>query len=578
MKDMKAKYHELIRKYEKRITVSNILVLYRYLSFVVTLLFYYITAPQKDIAHRLVIIAGMVLAYITLTLLYFNNRSNKTRIFILGIVETIENSIFIVISGGFASPFLWFYISSVFIAAVELSHLTAVIFAGVYFVSAIVSTLYVFAPNHNYDLIRLYLNTAISYIMVVEGILQLIRYAVKVEDKTDILSTINMELKEAKLKVEKTLKYCIEIYETVNIFNLHKNDNILQELTSHMKYLTGVEQILFIRLTPNEKRGSYTAFGLKEEEEEKIVLYTMDLLERESEEHTSGYYRFDDKILSIHFVMYDDDPCGVFVLVSNVKWNIYKYEQGERQFINTKEEIFDQNRVMPIFMKIAGIIVKRLEIDEMEEQLLISEEQNRIANEIHDIALQKLFAISCKLYVLSAANQNMELQNLKKELFDVKQSIDITMKELREAIYGFSWDKQGVDTFRIKLEKYTEDIRTLHGVEAYTVIEGDTQKITANRKNGLYRVICEAMNNAVRHGKARHINVKIVIDNSCADIRITDDGTGFDYNDYMHKDDKGLGLSNIYRIVDLLNGHVEINTQIMGGTEIIMSIPCRSAA
>lgn len=570
---------ELKLHYVKYIKVINIVLLYRYFSLLITSVLFFFTAPHKGIFQKLITIGGLVLACSILTYLYLNNRNNRKHIFVLTIVETLGNSIFIILSGGFASPYIWYFISTLLIAAVELPKYVAIFSATVYFFTASIATGAVLIPAANNDMIRLYLNTAIGYIIVATVLLQLIQYVVKVEEKTNCLSIINQELKEAKIKVEKTLKYCIEIYETVNIFNLDGNQNVLKELLDHIRHLTGVEQSMFIRLSPADKKGIYVSYGLQEGDKERVASRANQLIMEEPEDLSPKYCDFDGRRLSVHYVIHGENPCGAFVAITDEKY--FLQELGSENIDKfTKEQalLYDENSVIPIFMKIAGIVLKKLELDDIGEKLLISEEQNRIANEIHDVALQKLFGISCSLYVLSAESQKLSPEALKSELLGIKSSVDITMRELREAIYGFSWEKEGEDTFRKKLMKYTEEIRNLQGVAADTVIVGDTQRIRANQKNGLYRVICEAMNNAIRHGKATHIGVRVVIGITSTTVRITDDGNGFDYKEYQQQNNKGLGIGNIYRIIELLSGHIEMNSQITGGTEIFLSIPSRPAA
>jgi signal transduction histidine kinase len=578
MKKLNEIYKELIVIYDKQSTVDNILLAYRCFSFIVTLIVYYITAPHNYLIQKFLIMGGLILAYTTMTILYFHNRNDHRSVLTLSIAEMIENSIFLVISGGFASPFIWYFISTIFIAAVNLSNFIGVIISIVYFITASISTLFALPQAVNHDVFRLYINSAISYILVVIGILQLIRYAVKVEEKTMSLSLLNHELEEAKLKIEKTLKYSIEIYETVSIFNLHGGDNILIELLHHMSNLSGVEQLMFIRLTPIEKLGTYVSCGLCKEEEEILLNRCRELINKNSQNIDLIECDFKDKNLIIHYVVYEDAPCGVFALLTDKVWNDYKESDIVATASNHKEDTVRYSGVLPVFIQIAGIMLKKLEFDELEEQLLISEEQNRIANEIHDLVLQKLFAISCRLYVLSTSKEFGAEANLNEELLGIKKSIDLIMKELRETIYGFSWDKRGKDIFKIKLIEYIDEIKHLLGVEVNICIEGDTQIIRANQKHGLYRAICEAMNNAVNHGNAKHIDIRISISNLLTTVKITDDGIGFDYTEYKRKANKGLGLNNIYRIIDMLNGHIEIISHISGGTEFYMTIPCRTVA
>lgn len=570
---------QIVTEYKKNLKVFNFLMFYRYFSLIITSLLYWFITPNKVIYQKLIILFGLFMACGLLTFLYIRNRNHDKYKLILILIETVENSILIIISGGFASPFIWYFISTVFIAVVELSHKVAIVSAIIYFVIACISTIFRILPTENYDAITLYLNIAFSYVLVVIAILQLIQYAIQVEEKSACLTVINDELKEAKRKVEKSLKYCLDIYETVNIFSLDQDKNVLQELLHQMQHLSGAEQIILMCMTPMDKRGTFVSCGFhnKEEEEEivELVLSSMNELPGNQEKLDLSYKK---ERLSVHIISYDHNPNGAIITKTDEKWLLKEAafeEKGASPDYNSDQY---QYSALSIFLKIAGMILKKLEFDEMGELLLISEEQNRIANEIHDIVLQKLFAASCKLYVLSEGRGSDTKISLKDELLGVKQSIDVTMRELREAIYGFAWEKAGEDVFRNKLAKYADEINHLHESEVSTEIVGDTQKIRANQKIGLYRVICEAVNNAIRHGKAKNIHVKVMIGDSYTTVNITDDGGGFDYNEYLKKDEKGLGLGNIHRVIELLNGHVEMNSSIAGGTEILLSIPFTPAA
>ena len=566
--------------YFKQNSVVNIVLLYRYSSLLITSILYYFSAPHRFLLHRIVIISGMLLACGMFTYLYLNNKGNRHYILILTLVETFGNSFFIIVSGGFASPYIWYSISTLFITAVELRLQISIMQSAIYFCCASISTLVNIFETMNADIIRLYLNAAISYILVSLGLLQIIRYTAVNEEKTICLSNMNEELKEAKEKVEKTLKYCIEIYETVNIFNLDGSKNVIEELLTHMSNLCGVKESMFLHLNP-QKAGqieNYACYGLTKIEESQILSNAKKLLDRDKDKLATKYCEFETRRLILKPISHEKTVYGAFIAITDEKYFLNMYS-GLNLNNNSKEtELLEHYSIMPVLLKIAGIILKKIELDNLGEKLLISEEQNRIANEIHDVALQKLFAISCKLYVLSSKFQEQPEGTLSNELLSIKRSVDSTMRELRETIYGFSWEKEGEDTFKHKLISYTDEIQKLQGIEAVTEIIGDTQKIMTKQKNGLYRIICEALNNAVRHGNAKHVQVRITIEDIRTTVRITDDGKGFDYQEYLNKVDKGIGLGNINRIVKLLKGSIEVKTQLLGGTEIYLSIPCKITA
>ncbi len=557
----------------KQNSVVNIVLFYRYSSLLIASILYYFSSPHQFILHRIVIITGMLLACGIFTYIYLDNRGKRQYILILTLVETFGNSFFIIVSGGFASPYIWYSISTLFITAVELYLQISIVQSVIYFCCASISTLSKISETMNGDIIRLYLNIAISYILIAFGLLQIIRYTAVNEEKTICLSNMNEELKEAKEKVEKTLKYCIEIYETVNIFNLDGSKNVIEELLTHMRNLSGVKECMFLRLN-SQRAGqieNYTCYGLTELEQKQILSKAKKLIGKDTEKLAIKYCDFNTKRLVLKPISHGKTVYGAFIAITDEKYflNIHSCLNSK------KKELLEHYSVMPVFLKIAGIILKKMELDDLGEKLLISEEQNRIANEIHDVALQKLFAISCNLYVLSSKIQEEPNVALSNELLSIKHSVDNTMRDLRETIYGFSWEKEGEDTFKHKLISYTEEIKKLQGIEAVTEIIGDTQKIMTKQKNGLYRIICEALNNAVRHGNAMHIKVQIIIEDKKTTVTITDDGKGFDYQEYLNKADKGIGLGNIDRIVKLLNGSLEVKTQILGGTEIYLSIPSK---
>jgi len=571
-------YDKLRSKAKNAFSVTNILIIYRYISFLVCMFLYFITAPQDNIGRKIGIMCMLVIVFSTMGCLYLENREDRKNTLILSIVEAVENSIFIIISGGFTSPFIWYFVSTVFITAVKISYFLAVVYSAVYFIIAAVSSIYFLQSVNNIEVERLHMNTAISCIIIVFVILQLIRYAEKVEEKSQILAQLNRQLEEAGRKVEKTLKYSIEVYETINIFNSHGSGDILFKLLEHFSYISGINQLILIRLTSPEDFGSYISYGLSAFDSQKIHAKAMELISGDQMQSAQIKSKFDDGFIAINYIKYESDICGAFVaftqneeMLPDVSDNFF----GKEAYNQYRENIIMQNYdIFPLFMKIAGIAIKQLEFKKIEEQLLISEEQNRIANEIHDIVLQRLFAISCKLYVLSRAETS---GNLNGNLMEIKESIDMAMKELRETIYGLSWEKKGKDTFRQKLTDYAKELQMMHDVKINLSFHGDMQKINQNQKRGLYRVICESMSNAIRHGKAKHIDVQLIIDNDKLHIQIADDGTGFDFETVRQKKEIGLGLNNISRIIEMMNGKISFKTGTAQSTRVIMEIPCKPA-
>lgn len=88
-------------------------------------------------------------------------------------------------------------------------------------------------------------------------------------------------------------------------------------------------------------------------------------------------------------------------------------------------------------------------------------------------------------------------------------------------------------------------------------------------KKAVYRIICEAVGNSVRHGKCSRIMIVLKIQKEYIELDITDDGVGFD----LDKGSKGLGIQNIHNLVYYFNGSIDIESRLGKGTAIHIKFP-----
>ena len=156
-------------------------------------------------------------------------------------------------------------------------------------------------------------------------------------------------------------------------------------------------------------------------------------------------------------------------------------------------------------------IVKRERVVEirMKNQMVIIEERNRIANEIHDSVSQRLFGIVCSLHSLQAKSREMTTEELNEELQFLSQSASTTLKELRAAIYRLSSTKNGEESLFVRLQTYLDEYARLHAIRIDCQLTGDEATISDALKQALYRIICEACGNAVRHGQCQVIEIRL---------------------------------------------------------------------
>jgi two-component system NarL family sensor kinase len=195
-------------------------------------------------------------------------------------------------------------------------------------------------------------------------------------------------------------------------------------------------------------------------------------------------------------------------------------------------------------------------------------ERKRIAQDLHD-------DISSKLNVIHL-NSNLLLGGglTAKEYAEVtKSNIDITNRTLQSArkiahdLLPPILDKFGLQP---AIEELVDDFNTSKKVLVTYHLKYPESHLKKTQELHLFRILQELINNSIRHGKAKNINLVLEINNAKLYLNYADDGIGFDLKKAQVK--KGLGLKNIESRVELLNGTLKISSKVKSGATFIIHI------
>ena len=85
----------------------------------------------------------------------------------------------------------------------------------------------------------------------------------------------------------------------------------------------------------------------------------------------------------------------------------------------------------------------------------------------------------------------------------------------------------------------------------------------------LYRVICELINNSLKHSGCSKIEISLLLDKTTLSLEYCDNGCGFNMAEIGST---GMGLSNIFSRIDTLNGEIKINSEKGGGMRALVHI------
>jgi two-component system, NarL family, sensor histidine kinase DevS len=110
-------------------------------------------------------------------------------------------------------------------------------------------------------------------------------------------------------------------------------------------------------------------------------------------------------------------------------------------------------------------------------------------------------------------------------------------------------------------------------VQTWIELASEEGRVEAGRdeelKTAVYRIVQEALDNAIRHAHPSCVAIKVVDDGSGVRIMVRDDGRGFDPTVVSG----GFGLKRIRERVELFGGSLEITSAVGGGTEVRATIP-----
>jgi PAS domain S-box-containing protein len=258
----------------------------------------------------------------------------------------------------------------------------------------------------------------------------------------------------------------------------------------------------------------------------------------------------------------------------------FRRDDGTYTFVYDRGVLIRNKEGKPIRMIGAAQDVserKRLEKEllnnELEHQKAINlatvetqeQERSEIGKELHDNVNQVL--TTTKLY-LDLAISNPELRDdmvLKsnKNIINVINEIRQLSRSLMNPSIG---DLGLIDSIHDLIENINLT-RKLHvSLQAKPEIEDLLDK---NQKLTIFRIIQEALNNAIKHAKATKVSIKILYNTTMVEVVIEDNGIGFN----LQKVKKGAGLKNIQNRIYLINGTHNIESAPFKGSKIIINFP-----
>ena len=547
-----------LRSSIRKAEIATMIFYYRYVSLAVTSLFFLFGEPKASIDKKIFIITCIGISAVIINYLYLINRNNKPKTLLLLLIETIGNSILLLPTGGLNSPYVWYALNSIFVSSMLLGWKYCWLNVLIYlFVSTYVLQLLIEKNSSVIKIISEQSNLILSFILITVVIEMLSIYAKSLEYKSSKLEEANKQLTLANQKIKQLMNYSIELYQSLHLLTRQQDrKNLIELIVSCAEKVTKSSSVVFID---------------SPEEELKIVSKYPD-------------QDLNNEIIQNQNLIFDSMLCDqpVTMTLQNQPWMFIEIKCSYKTFgalgirLDMPEYSVYQNEIieqMNFLSSLSSIVFEKFDLEQFNNKLIINEERNRIANEIHDSILQRLFSISCGLYAIIKKSGIMGAKEQISELNLIRNTINEVMKDLRSTIYGYSFRKYGTSGFMDSVNKYINEIKTLNNINITFETKGSHDLLAPEQKNALYRIICESVSNSVRHGRATRIDILLSIDSKATELTVNDNGAGFDTRIINEKNSLGLGVLNIQNLVNYLGGEINYTSEIGKGSTVFIKLP-----
>ena len=195
-------------------------------------------------------------------------------------------------------------------------------------------------------------------------------------------------------------------------------------------------------------------------------------------------------------------------------------------------------------------------------ELDVISDRDRIARDLHDHVIQRLFAVGLSLQGTIGRAQSEEVQ---KRLTDTVDELQAVIQDIRTTIFDLHGGGSGTTRLRQRLEE-SVGAYAGYGPRTALTLVGPLSVIDAALADHAEAVVREAMSNAVRHAQARSVSVQVRVEDELS-IEVTDDGRG------MPADVTASGLTNLLSRARQVGGQFSVAPGPDGGTVLRWTAP-----
>lgn len=231
-------------------------------------------------------------------------------------------------------------------------------------------------------------------------------------------------------------------------------------------------------------------------------------------------------------------------------------------------KVFAEQETEPLqgFAAQAAVAMELAERRSDAEQIAVLEDRDRIARDLHDLAIQRLFATGM---TLQSAGRFIEHAGASERVARAVDDLDETIKIIRSTIFGLrSRDEAAGPGLRARAIRVVGEAAPAMGFAPSVRMEGllDTH-VPKEIADHVVAVLSESLTNVARHARASRAEVVLETDGREVRLTVSDDGVG------IPAEGRRSGLRNMTERAQQLGGDLEWTSPASGGTTLVWRAP-----
>jgi signal transduction histidine kinase len=227
----------------------------------------------------------------------------------------------------------------------------------------------------------------------------------------------------------------------------------------------------------------------------------------------------------------------------------------------------DERRAL-VLATVAGAVIENSRRVALARDVAVLEDRERIARDLHDSVIQKLFASGM---ALQAATRRIGDDVARAKVTAVVDSLDETIREIRSVIFAVSAASRGSDGLRADVLTVCAESANALGFDPSVAFDGPIDSVvTEGLGDHVLAVVREGLVNAAKHAHALSAHVRVEVRNGRIRVTVRDDGRG-PGGPGGPGGRKGLG--NLSARAEALGGHLSLRALDPVGSELCWEVP-----